>query len=217
MLSTRSLHFTRADLLGDSHEGSVSALTVESYNGNQASPLSIPDVQQTVSRLRQLFVANTWVQCWHASDGESMDMWRTYGSRQAGLAIRSSVGSLVSIFDKFPDPVYIGKVQYVDYEAEPIEGHTFLAPLTHKRSAFRAENEVRAVVSVLPSKHGCVNYSVTGQPGLLVPVQLDQLVDVFVVAPNTPEWTRTAIEATLRGFGLNIPVVRSSLDRPPIF
>ena len=72
-------------------------------------------------------------------------MWRLYSREQDGIAVKSNFESLSKSFT-CEQPVNIGSVQYVDYDATPIPFGNALLPLFYKRLSFSHEREVRAAV-----------------------------------------------------------------------
>src|SRR5687767_6342526 len=88
MLSSGSLFFCRADLLGDNFEGSLptqnhdkkSAFWDESLKDNKHKDLIIQNLSK---KMRETFAVN----CWHQNDYESAAMWKLYLKSNEGIAI----------------------------------------------------------------------------------------------------------------------------------
>ena len=86
----------------------------------------------------------------------------------------------------------------------------------HKRQEFASERELRAVISQLPaldqSGTSGLDYAVSMPVGTLAPVDLTELVERVVLAPNTPDWQVETIRAVTASLGHSFPIERSRLD-----
>ena len=72
-----------------------------------------------------------YVNCWCENDHESEAMWKSYGGDE-GIAIRTTFGGLTESL-VCESSVYIGRVQYVDYDETFIGERNVVIPLLHKR------------------------------------------------------------------------------------
>jgi len=148
ILDRQALFFCRADKLDDPFEGSQTKANVplraELYKDN----ISPEDISGDYKWLTKI----TAINCWHINSYESFVMWKLYLKSNEGIAIRSTFRRLRdSLKDTKPD-VYIGKVNYIDYEKDNIP-KDFLSPFLHKRKSFDHEKELRAIVQDLTSAH----------------------------------------------------------------
>ncbi len=98
--------------------------------------------------------------CWSLSDEEDILMWDRYKFHKPTLAIKTTLESLQ---DAINIPIYIGEINYVDYENEHIIGYErfteknltdketieelFYQPFFHKQKCYQNENEVRLIIS----------------------------------------------------------------------
>ena len=149
LISTKSLFFCRADLLGDPFEGSYSKANVK------LRPYVYKDLEQDQFIKMTNQMANfakwsrewTYVNCWHANEYESAAMWDLYGKTNHAVAIVTDYKTLKAVL---PEKAYLGLVNYIDYEKEWLpEGNTFY-PFMHKRKSFEHEREVRAIIQEFP-------------------------------------------------------------------
>jgi hypothetical protein len=130
LIQTRSLFLCRLDLLSDIYEGSNPRILVE----RREKLLSdMGDVLPQVQALAQRRKKATYVNCWNLSDYESEALWRLYGADGDGIAIRASYRSLVDIIES-DDQLFVGRVQYIDYETEWFPGGNFFYPIMHKHA-----------------------------------------------------------------------------------
>ena len=81
----------------------------------------------------------------------------------------------------------------------------------HKRISFQHENEIRAIVTRFPESGSAI------EDGVLVPVNLSELVQAIYVAPFCPNWVKDNVEEVVDRFGYSFKVMRSSLERSPEF
>jgi hypothetical protein len=178
LIQTRSLFLCRLDLLSDIYEGSNPRILVE----RREKLLSdMGDVLPQVQALAQRRKKATYVNCWNLSDYESETLWRLYGADGDGIAIRASYQSLVDIIES-DDQLFVGRVQYIDYETEWFPGGNFFYPIMHKRRAFAHEQEVR-FVKLLPefARQGALD----GPPGITVPIDIDKLIQAGISRIST--------------------------------
>lgn len=224
LLSSKSLWFSRADFLGDSHEGSVGSATAvlreQQYRSVGFSPGADPAVIESNLRdmpgLSRAFTRFTYVNCWHMNEDESMGMWQIYGGGGSPVAVRSTYKRLqVSLGG--PEPTYLGQVRYVDPDVDVVPwGNTF-SPFVHKRRAFSHERELRAVVTLLPDSGGTLDLSTKSAPGVAIPVKLSSLVESVVIGPDQPAWYEDVVRSTVAAFAPDLSVERSRLDTDPIW
>jgi hypothetical protein len=149
----------------------------------------------------------TYVSCWHMNDHESYAMWKLYLKSDAGIAVQTTFERLTdSIAGEKTQPVWIGKVRYVDYDADSIPNDHTLLPFMHKRDSFSHEQEVRAIMQAFG---GIALQS--------IPIDLEVLVEKVFIAPTTPKWVRDVVQRVLDVFGLARKIQPSSLDQRPTF
>jgi hypothetical protein len=217
MLEHSSLYFSRADLLGDPFEGSHSRANEQM---RPARYPSIPeDVLKTMGKHLGAIAKDTrlgiFVNCWHMNNAESAGMWRLYAKTNEAVAVRSSFEKLHRLMD---EDVYLGVVQYIDFERDWLaEGNAFY-PYVHKRLSFSHEAELRAVMQRIPQSNGIPDPTAP-QPllGIQKHVALDDLIDSVYVAPTCPPWFRDLVQSVCERYELKKPVHKSSLDAEPFF
>ena len=147
------------------------------------------------------------VNCWHRSDYESDAMWKIYTDKKEGIAIRTDFASLAASFIG-DEPIFIGEVQYIDYNTDVIPERYLLHPLLYKRNHFEHEREVRA----LKNPQDLTNIPVTGE---YCPVELSVLVQEVVVSPLAPIWFTELVKSVADQFGLQSGIKPSALVTPP--
>ena len=139
-----------------------------------------------------------------------------YGDGRA-FALRSTYARLRQALDY--EDVFIGEVEYIDYERQWMpEGNSFY-PFMHKRKSFEHENELRAVIQLFPSgDNGGLDWDKPPTEfGVWRDVQLGEMISEVLVFPGAPGWIPGVLRDLLSRYGLNIPVRQSSLDKEPFY
>jgi hypothetical protein len=215
MLESSSLYFSRVDRLGDPFEGSYS-------KGNiNLRPVVYKDAKGTEMMFERMARFAKWVRewtlvnCWHMNAHESPAMWKLYAKSNEAIAVQSTYATLVTCL---PSNVFVGCVQYIDYDRDWLpEGNTFY-PFIHKRKSFEHEREARAVIQELPIENGSIATGKTNPGfGQHIKIDLAALVQSVCVAPMAPSWFRDLTEAICRKYGQNWNVTKSSLDAEPVY
>lgn len=226
LIDSRSLHFARADLLGDSFEGATGnmaerarwdAFYLDSFRQavrtapGRESPLSDEEVDAQANRLLKGFSQSAiterrqlYVSCWHASPGESEALWRIYcPPPTAGVAIETTADRLLRSVGRAS--VRLGKVRYLDFRTEYAGVHD---RIFCKRKSLSHESEVRLVTRRLHS---------SPPKGWLSPVDLSTLVVSIVPSPFAPEWFVPLLQSLLLKYEASGAVVRSEISAEPFF
>jgi hypothetical protein len=142
-LLSRGIHFCRPSALGDESEGSWGVKNItrfeEKYFGQPKEGAIEWNVRVTEKRRR---LDEVGVSCWHSSECESAALWELYMPQGLGVAVQSTVGSIISAIASIDRIVEVIEVCYIDFTKEelPLEPMILLA---RKRREFRHENEVR--------------------------------------------------------------------------
>ena len=218
LLTKSALFFARADKLGDPFEGSLSqvniALRPEIYKNN------LPEQYQQllanyIKDLRRFVLVN----CWHENEYESDAMWKLYSWDKEGVAIKTDFQSLSkSLIGE--EKVFIGQVNYVDYNTTFIRENDPVAPFVHKRKSFEHEREVRAIIQNVPSVDGKIIVGATPdiyEVGTYHKVDTSVLIEEVVIPPYAQDWFLEIVQRTVEAYKLEAPVRRSSLAALPVW
>jgi len=155
LLTTRKLHFARADKLEDPYDCSAMQFFGEPYKQLSSANPQIKERTRQVNTFGRLFV---YLNCWHMNDVESAALWHLYSeNKYETIAIQSTFEKLDSeIKLKWPrDGIFISKVKYEPENAgkplDEIPGgklHTALGweNIIYKRPSFAHEEELRAFI-----------------------------------------------------------------------
>jgi hypothetical protein len=218
LLEREALFFARADKLDDPFEGSLSTPTLAALEKEFADlhPDKLGEVIGGYKEWRRCTVLN----CWNMSDYESAALWKQYLEGSEGVAIQSTFGRLTESFVGGGDlPVYVGTVQYIDYETDIVPVGNAMHPFLRKRKSFEHENEVRAVMFRVPTREGRIDWGFEpfGPDGEYVSIDIDRVVQAIHVSPTAPGWFKALVESVVARYGLDKPVINSSLADRPVF
>jgi hypothetical protein len=225
LLIRKALFLPRADLLGDTFEGTLTRPSLEARQGIADKLSNLLDHPGS-SAIAEWFTSEqqkaiidtrrwTFITCWHLSSSESTAMWRMYGS---AVAMRTSFGRLKAALAS--SPVKLVGVRYIDFENDPIDQSSSTAPFLHKRKEFAHEREVRGIWF---DEDGFMDETWYGpfdfpqDPGRYLSVNPAELIEALVLAPGTPPWREEVIREIGKRLEYPGPIARSSLDGLPRF
>ena len=217
LLATGSLFLARADRLGDPFEGSYTRQNLVRRRDLFAR-VGLPAGE--LARILQHVAAHgadrrkmVFVNCWHMNEAESAAMWKLYARTEEAVALRTNYCTLRDVLDS---SCFLGRVEYVDYDAAAISESNLFFPFLHKRRSFSHEREVRIVKTHVESDDR--HYYLSRAPqGLSVPVDLARLVERVYVAPSAKNWYRDLVESVTARYGYSFTVHQSRLDDEPLF
>ncbi|MGA2325479.1 MAG: DUF2971 domain-containing protein [Bryobacteraceae bacterium] len=217
LLERRTLWFSRLDKLEDPREGRLTPRTKEYLRRRQEGD------GETIIHGHEQLRSSQFVNCWHASKGQSAAMWRLYSPTGYAIAIGSSVGRLKKALAGTPDQVMIGRVTYVDSNRfSGREPRNLFDPSLIKDRSFSHEHEVRLLLWVL-LRPGAANgdwNTLTSRladlpPGMRVPVDISMLIKDVLVDPHAEAWVTELIAKLLERAGIRTAVRQSDLYRLP--
>ncbi len=167
---------------------------------NEAAPADRMQQMKTIEKI-------AFFHCWHMNDDESDAMWKVYDPGRTGVAIQSTVGKLRSSLAATDKSVYMGKIRYCkDPGDSPPNTNIYVWRFFRKRMAFQHEKELRAVV---------IDKTQAGQPGVKIPVNLDELIGRVVISPYAEPWIAPLVKTLASRLGYKFEVVLSEAAGPP--
>ena len=200
LLQDSRIYFSRADVLGDPFEGSITqanhmqreALRLlrahPELKDKYANSLAYvhTDDDKFEAMLKQFGESNQrlmrtfFVSCWHMNEHESAAMWSVYGD-QSSICIQSTYAKLDECL---PESINLGKVRYIDYGIDVIDQTNVFNNIMHKRKSFSHEQEARAVYwdGLAPELQDANRTEQAGASGVKISVDLNSLVErIFIV------------------------------------
>ncbi len=241
MLEDQALHFVIANEMPDQFEGSSTKFSIDLLQATFSRlyreslstdmPADLPAKMATVFQRAGKF---TYLNCWHMNEHESAAMWALYQSGQPqGIAIRSTYQRLSeSIVDS--RTVYIGTVDYVDYDTDATTGLlTTVNRFLYKRRSFDHERELRAIYAadlwtnstgpaidirrIDGSKMPPLEDAPYGPAVIPISVDLEALIEEIYVSPQARPWFAELIRMVLSRYGHGWNVTHSRLDDSPLY
>lgn len=170
------------------------------------------------------------VNCWSLGEDESAYMWKEYARNDYGIAIRSTIGRLRRSLYGDPDSLWIGVVDYIDFETHDMtvyDGSQAVKRAFLKRAKkFEDECELRVcAINDITMSRSNPNGSKMSEIqkkgpgrfdpfrlGLYIKVDLDKLIESIYVAPGSPGWFLDLLKRMTKRYGLNVPILFSELD-----
>lgn len=214
MLDNNSLFFTRSDKFEDPFEGTYSKanqmIRPMVYKDTGISEVVLRQIDEFSKRLREHML----ISCWHMNEHESAAMWKLYLQSNEGIAIQSTYNRFCQCFQAANESIYIGKVDYVDYESDWIpEGNAF-SPFLFKRKSFEHEREIRAIIddsTIDQENRELPRFEI----GTNIHVDLNILIENVYVSPTSPKWFKDLVSSILSKYELNRDVIQSTLYQSP--
>jgi hypothetical protein len=183
-----------------------------------------------------------FVNCWHLNQDDSPAMWAQYAIGGQGVAVTSSYRQILGALTLATQEVSVGVVKYLDWSKEPVDDWVY--PLSKRRN-FAHEKELRIfywdqvisgkiqllhniladhMMDHLYGRIDKINWEfidddvnkIAHEPGIYIPIDLDQLIDEVYVAPSAPDWFRDVVASVCGKYDLNRVPRRSDLLSAPV-
>jgi hypothetical protein len=224
MLQRKALYFCRAEFFDDKREGFFTEASAggrdatinkwlpmtESRKHPIGNDLANTTVQLILDDNTRAAREQMYVNCWHMNDDESGEMWASYaGGQSGGVCVKTSYQTLT---DELPRECYLGCVEYIDRSREqvdPINAFNFI--MRSKGLEYADEREVRSVIRM--AKIAPLRLELLDDKGLVVPVDLNRLVEEVVVSPNSAPGLLERVKELTRLHAVQVPVTLSVLKR----
>lgn len=236
LIDSSSLFFCRLDLLEDKFEG-ISPLSQvkDLYKEDPKDEKLMNGLIKSRKEIEEMWKKYTGVNCWHINHTESAAMWQIYSQFDYGVAVKSNGERLRKCFiPRESHEVLISRVKYGDFD-EMVFGNVLYSNYFHKRDFYSYENELRAIVvcdiseennkkALIEGKElrneggviigGNINLDkLTGikNGGIHLKVDLNELIDKVIIAPNTPTWIANLIENITKKYNYNFKIETSKM------
>ena len=160
---------------------------------NENRSLNKSEMKTHCNHIKRLVYGSSWTTL-----SESDAMWRIYSPHNQGVKIQTTVQKLKSSIQKIILPSYwdelsccVGRVSYNGWEADSASDPLSTYPLVfmYKRSPFKHENEVRAI---LYRKHSKSITPPQDENAIYANLTNDFIEDI-VIDPRSPEWLAEAV------------------------
>jgi len=211
LMETSELYFCRADYFrtADPFEGT--------FPKAEYNIMIKHEGKEVVRNLFEITLHDTFINCWHLNENESIAMWKLYSKNDKGIALQTNIQNFKDSFENCGQPIFAGKVQYIDYERDYYygrSGYNYLrsngfTAYIHKRIIYDFEKEYRAICT--DPRNG------KNKNGLRIKVSLDKLIQSIYLAPHSSEKNYNYVKEVTNNVCGDIKVVRSNFDSKPFF
>lgn len=227
LLNRQELYFARADKFADPFEGATTQndllvrqlqmLELEEKAGNksvkvkfnyQGEWITIDNLEKPsesvriFERIRKLYFIN----CWHKSEVESEAMWKLYSQGLHGIAIQTTIDSLVGNIEmRYRDKIVADSVNYINYESGMFDhknGNS--SAFFHKRNHFAYEQEFRLVTPYIICNDNHIDEERQSRlSGIHIPLNnLNDLIHNVYVSPLAEDWFYSVVESIVEKYNL---------------
>lgn len=216
LIKSKSLYFSRADLLGDKFEGSYSKPAIEFRNimYKDASP---EFREKGLSKWSLDFIKASFVNCWQSDTHESEAMWQFYSKFKKPIVIKSSIHKLRSYILDEKTEFLLGFVKYIDYKNDSQDIGNMFSQLFYKRREHRHEQEFRIIDARLLLLNQYKNESKKIEKGVFIPIDIQNLIESIIISPYIDKSSYQEIENYLSKVSLRNKLQKSSLEDTPHF
>ena len=230
LLDKKALFFTKASKLFDPFEGtlpefnkisrpSVYAEHKVKFRDDESFNKFVHDMERTFRLLKPTTLINSW----YIDEYESAAMWDLYSHRNTGIAIQSNFKSLSKSFeDNKCDVIWIGRVNYIDFNKDWMNEWNVYEAFIIKRKSFEHEHELRAITSlpetgfgdpiltesdkllerISPAPKGELDPAQLTDSGKYVHVNLDILIEHVYISPLAKPWFIEVVKSILAKFNI---------------
>lgn len=216
------MFFCRVDKLQDRFEGTIPTLTkqemFESYmyirdevgffEKQMSDEQLMGLVNEQVDMYNKLRSLNC-INCWNEFHGESFALWKVYSSLNRGIMIRSTFENIISAFSESEEEIFCSKLEYIDYAKDSFNPGNTMTPFIHKHRAYSYEKEVRLIHEVHQVEWAHDWESEKYHNGVMIDVNLDELIKEIVISPFSPNWFLELIHDVLRKYSVYCEIKNS--------
>ena len=151
------------------------------------------------------------VNCWHQNNHESEAMWQLYSDNKKGVAIQSTIGSLIDcITSEKASSIILTEVQYLDlYSQTPfLSGFNGVKLIpAFKRLSFKHEHEVRLMYN---RNHAIGMMDPKNTTAEIIGIDPAILIEKIYISPYASEPYGSSVRAILNKFNFSDEKIISS-------
>ncbi len=185
---------------------SVSSPTEQQSEAIEKMRTMLKAHRESLIPLNNKVYKSTCVHCWYHSESESEAMWKLYSDSGKGIAVKTSVSSLIESLNmcKPEVPLRLGRVKYLDFLSDKLtpkdcvtDGVT--SPLL-KRKEYEHENEVR--LYSVPQLNTPERWESYEPKPILVNVDTSTLIEKVYISPYVTEPFNSSVWKICELFGI---------------
>ena len=194
-IQNKSLWLSRADLLGDPWEISLSGqqlqFVIDRHPITPINEAPKENAEERAKRIIDLWRKNTFISCWNKSSHESNALWKIYCENTDGVVLQTTYEKL----NKIKGAHSLHPVTYpIPGSNQSTPNHTDL--VTKKRPMFSYEDEVRII-------HYDKNNEDKGVKGIQLEFDFENLIESVRVHPEADESFFYTVENIIQNYAKN--------------
>ncbi len=227
LIEYRKLWFARVDQFEDPLESTFTDAELRHLAElpSVLTPGGREQIGLSHARANELVRLANFVNCWRAGNSESMAMWDIYAKGEGTVAVTSTVGLLKQSFESYPRNIYLGRVNYLEWNALDWANNAIAISFRKDRS-YEHEAEIRAAIWGLEQPHlsrsgGTFTFEDAKEntpAGFEVDFDPARFVTGVVVAPRAQPRIVPLVKNILERYEMPIPVKASDrLTSRPTF
>jgi hypothetical protein len=152
-----------------------------------------------------------FVSSWHLDAPESAAMWKLYSQWGEGIAIATTVGTLIQQVKNSPFKLHAG---LVNYTGKPKLHEDHIQPFFRKGRGYSYEKEFRLLIdmsdSSTPQEKRYLEAALSAG-GSRIKIDTKKLLKRVTVGPFAESWFKPLVDKTLKRHGLKIKASESTL------
>ncbi len=222
LLTNSNLWFSRCDFFEDGWEGHYSPATFSTVERTLRSndlntDWEVKNYLKHYKDLNEAIRRTLYISCWHISEVESAALWQIYSRYGKSVAIRTTMERLGASLGQSQEIIHAGRVNYIEYQTDPMSMYSFFTPFLHKRRSFNFEQELRAIYWRRDLiKDGIRAEEIDSPAGVGINVDLASLIPELYLSPQADGPLIEALRLLLDRFHLTeTRVIQSNLFAAP--
>lgn len=207
MIMKKKLYFSRLDQFEDVFEASV-PYNISNIVSNAEDLLKQQNSFRGLSRIIRVI---TYATCFHINEYESAAMWKLYADN-AGIAVQTRIGKLISALECEKENVYIGKVNYIDEKKDILKYIDNFGLTFTKRKSFISEQELRCTI-VFDKDYVLYDHWVDeSKPiGYNAELNVSEFIENIYISPYAPTYLKEIVMDILDKYNIKASVIESDL------
>lgn len=211
LLKKQSLYFSTIKNMGDKFEGRIPDSIASIWIQNLKEK-GYHSVANTIDMLKSYEpVLNYNILSWNISKNESFALWKIYTKNIKAIAIKSNVQRLKESLNINPFWQFIGVMNYYSDPTDFDFNSNIMNLTINKFNYYCFENELR-MLNIIPANLKSQYPEINKGDDILVPVDLDCLIDSIYLAPNATQTEYDNVVQLLKENNLSKDIMISGIN-----
>lgn len=211
LLKTQSFYFSTIKNMGDKFEGRIPDFIANIWIQNLKEQ-GYQSVSEVIEMLKSHeLVLNYNILSWNISKNESFALWKIYTKNIKAIAIKSTVQRLKESLNINPFWQFIGVMNYYSDPTDFDFKSNIMNLTINKFNYYCFENELR-MLNIIPADLKSDYPEINKGDDILVPVDLDCLIDSIYLAPNATQTEYDNVVQLLKEYNLTKNIMISGIN-----